>query len=116
MAKTLAELDNITGDDRMVHWQFIKAVLEFRFGDLSKEEAIETMAFYTELDPFFCQILLKELSKERMGTLMVSFPKISQQPPRREVERRVRAQDHGTSRGSSQPAVEPSTDLPEPRS
>lgn len=106
MAKTLAELDNITGDDRMVHWQFIKAVLEFRYGDLSKEEAVETMAFYTELDPFFCQILLKELSKERMKTLMISFPKLSK-PPRRVFERAVRVRDRGTSRGSSPPADEP---------
>lgn len=111
MAKTLAELDNITGDDRMIHWQFIKAVLEFRFGDLTKEEAIETMAFYTELDPFFCQILLKELSKERLKTLMISFPKLSK-PPRREFEKRVRDRGHGTSRGSSPPADGPSTDLP----
>jgi len=100
VAKTLAELDNITGDDRMIHWQFIKAVLEFRFGDLTKEEAIETMAFYTELDPFFCQILLKELSKERMGTLMISFPKLSKQPPRRVIERASQARGRGTSPGS----------------
>jgi hypothetical protein len=86
VAATLAELDNITGDDLMCHWQFIKAVLEHRYGDLSKEEAIETMAFYSGLEPFFCEIMLKELRKERLVTLMVSFPKIGPcprfEPPR----------------------------------
>lgn len=81
MPATLAELDNITGDDRMCHWQFIKAVLEFRYGDLTKEEAIETMAFYSGLDHFFCEVMLKEMSKESMKTLMISWPNVGKPPP-----------------------------------
>lgn len=81
MATSLRELDIITGDDLMCHWQFIKAVLEFRYGDLSKEEAISTMAFYSGLDEFFCNIMLKEMSKEPIKVLMISFPDVGQCPP-----------------------------------
>jgi hypothetical protein len=104
MAATLTrmqELDIITGDDRMAHWQFIKPVIEHRYGDLPKEEAIETMAFYSGLDPFFCEIMLKELRKESLKTLLISFPDLPPCPwfvPHsvRQVQGRVR----GTSRGS----------------
>lgn len=102
MAATLTrmqELDIITGDDLMCHWQFIKAVIEFRYGDLSKEEAIDTMAFYTGLDPFFCNIMLKELSKERLKTLMISFPDL-EEPPIRVLHSETRVRERGTARES----------------
>lgn len=104
MAATLTrmqELDIITGDDTMAHWQFIKPVIEHRYGDLPKEEAIEAMAFYSGLDPFFCEIMLKELRKEPLKILMISFPKLPPCPwfvP--DSIRRVQARDRGTSRGS----------------
>lgn len=107
MAATLTrmqELDIITGDDLMVHWQFIKAVLECRYGDLPKAEAIATMSFYSGLDPFFCEIMLKELSKESIKTLMISFPDLGPPPPLRVLwSDKVR----GTSRGSSRPTAAP---------
>jgi len=81
VAKSLRELDIITGDDRMCHWQFIKAVLEFRYGDLTKEEAIDTMAFYSGLDNFFCEVMLKEMAKESIRTLMISWPGVGKPPP-----------------------------------
>ena len=104
MAATLTrmqELDIVTGDDRMAHWQFIKPILEYRYGDLPKEEAIETMAFYSGLDPFFCEIMLKELRRESLKTLMISFPALDPCPwyvP--DSERRVRVRDRGTARES----------------
>lgn len=81
MAATLAELEITTGTDRMNHWQFIKAILEFKYGDLTKEEAIDTMAYYTGLDPFFCNIMLREMCKEHMKTLMISWPNVGDPPP-----------------------------------
>lgn len=104
MAATLTrmqELDIITGDDLMAHWQFIKPVIEHRYGDLSKEEAIETMAFYSGLDTFFCEIMLKELRKESLKTLLISFPDLQPCPwfvPH--SVRQVQARGRGTSRGS----------------
>lgn len=97
MAATLAELDTITGDDKMCHWQFIKAVIEYRYGDLPKAEAIDTISFYTGLDPFFAEIMLKEMSRERLKTLLLSFPEIGPPPPVRILwSDKVR----GASRGS----------------
>jgi len=81
MAATLAELEITTGDDLMCQWQFIKAILEFKYGDLTKEEAIDTMAYYTGLDPFFCNIMLREMCKEHMKTLMISWPNVGDPPP-----------------------------------
>ena len=40
MAATQAELDTITSEDFMCHWQFIKAVIEHRFGDLPRDTAL----------------------------------------------------------------------------
>jgi hypothetical protein len=107
MAQTLAELDNITGDDLMAHWQFIKAVLEFKFGDLSKEDALEHMSYYSGLEVFFCEIMLKEMCREKLGTLMISFPDLEPCPP---PYYPLPVPARGTSRGSSRRAVEPSTD------
>lgn len=86
----MRELDNITGDDLMCHWQFIKAVMEFRYGDLSKEEAIDTMAFYSGLDNFFCEVMLKEMSKESIKTLLISWPDVGKPPPPYHPAPRVR--------------------------
>lgn len=110
MAATLTrmqELDIITGDDLMAHWQFIKAVLEFKFGDLPKAEALAHMSYYSGLEEFFCEIMLKELCKERLATLMISFPTLEPCPP---PYYPLPVESRGTFRGSSRRAGEPSTD------
>ena len=76
MAATQAELDTITSEDFMCHWQFIKAVIEHRFGDLPRDTALERMSYFSGLDTFFCEIMLKEMVKEKLPTLLISFPKL----------------------------------------
>ena len=110
MAATLTrmqELDIITGADLMAHWQFIKAVLEFKFGDLPKAEALAHMSYYSGLEEFFCEIMLKELCKERLATLMISFPTLEPCPP---PYYPLPIESRGTFRGSSRRAGGPSTD------
>ena len=104
MAATLAELDNITGDDLMAHWQFMKAVLEYKFGDRTRDDALEHMSYYSGLEVFFCEIMLKELCRERLGTLVISFPKLPPCPP---PYYPLPIELRGTFRGSSRRVAEP---------
>jgi len=104
MAATLAELDNITGDDLMAHWQFMKAVLEYKFGDRTMDDALEHMSYYSGLEVFFCEIMLKELCRERLGALVISFPKLPPCPP---PYYPLPIESRGTFRGSSRRVAEP---------
>lgn len=97
MAATQAELDTITSEDFMCHWQFIKAVIEHRFSDLPRSTALERMSYFSGLDLFFCDLMLKEMVKEKLPTLLISFPKLKPLPGPWED---TTGQDDQTSRGS----------------
>lgn len=107
MADTATE-EPLTGDDLMETWQFMKAVIQFKDGTMEWDEAIDHMSFYTGLDILLCELMLKELIKEKRHHLMVAFPTLNRLPGPWEgylsrSERRAR----GVCRGSSPPTAGP---------
>lgn len=79
MADTATE-EPLTGDDMMEHWQFMKAIVQYKDGTMEWDEAIDHMSFYTGLDILLCEMMLKELIKEKRDLLMAAFPKLTPLP------------------------------------
>lgn len=97
MAETATE-EPLTSEELMEHWQFMKAAIQFKDGTMNMDEAIDHMSYYMGLDVLLCEMMLKELVKEKRDHLMVAFPKLTPLPdPWADYRRRT---TRGASRGS----------------
>lgn len=104
MAEAAAE-EPLTTVDMMEHWQFMKAVVQFKDGTMEYDEAIDHMSFYMGLDVLLCEMMLKELVKEKRDHLMAAFPSLTALPdPWANYRRR---KGPGASLESSPPVDEP---------
>ena len=103
----------LTMEEKWENWQFFKAILDYRNGHLTEDEAVEWMAKWSGLFPRFCRVFLHEhhtdkyLERARPKGLRLDKVLLVTSPVERALDRRRRrVQARGTSRGSSRRAAE----------
>lgn len=63
---------------RLKLWKFLQAVIDFKRGNMSLEEATQAMSYWSDgIDPDICKVLLRDMKKENIVQLSKARPELS---------------------------------------
>ena len=65
---------------RLKYWKFTQAIIDFKRGNRTKEDACDEMSYWTGIAPDLCELMLKEMRKETAGVLLKAQPHLPFEP------------------------------------
>jgi len=65
---------------RLKYWKFTQAVIDYKRGNRTEEEACDEMSYWTGIDPELCGLMLKEMRKDNIVYLQKAQPHLPFEP------------------------------------
>lgn len=67
---------------RLKYWKFTQAVIDYKRGNRTKQEASDEMSYWTGIAPELCELLLVEMRKDTVVYLQKAQPHLPFDPER----------------------------------